>query len=377
MCNVIHRPVLSAYPFFIFANWSLCSDCPLWLKSYSRRAIFQQCEFILLSCFLSVSSEHFTHTVGRLVRPRPSVKNSLHVAQINMKLRISVQKLMTRWLSVVMFRSLADCGRGSQITEIYNSLGSKEAPAPKIEGSVSPSAKAPSSPHSLIEPKTVTCKRKAPTSENEETDEQMARRLQGEYGGSRTRKQRSSRSARPAKKTRPKSHAHIDNETEKNGDKKDDTKTKRGGAFNKELLLRWVQFPYPCHTNLRTLCGLMDTKSDSLAELVGSHSLSRPQVVKHIWAYVKERNLQDSNDRRYILCDDKLREVFHTDRLHMFTWAISRYGTAPFWMTNWPIVQNEQDLGQSSTRSRWYCVNSKLWCDAAHACTVEGVMFRM
>lgn len=183
-----------------------------------------------------------------------------------------------------------------KITEIYNSLGSKEAPAPKIEGSVSPSAKAPSSPHSLIEPKTVTCKRKAPTSENEETDEQMARRLQGEYGGSRTRKQRSSRSARPAKKTRPKSHAHIDNETEKNGDKKDDTKTKRGGAFNKELLL-----------------------SDSLAELVGSHSLSRPQVVKHIWAYVKERNLQDSNDRRYILCDDKLREVFHTDRLHMFT----------------------------------------------------------
>lgn len=75
----------------------------------------------------------------------------------------------------------------------------------------------------------------------------------------------------------------------------------------------------PCHANLRTSCGLIDTKSDSLADLVGTHSLSRPQVVKHIWAYVKERNLQDSNDKRYILCDDKLREVFHTDRLHMFT----------------------------------------------------------
>lgn len=75
----------------------------------------------------------------------------------------------------------------------------------------------------------------------------------------------------------------------------------------------------PCHANLRTSCGLIDTKSDSLADLVGTHSLSRPQVVKHIWAYVKERNLQDSTDKRYILCDDKLREVFHTDRLHMFT----------------------------------------------------------
>ncbi|OWZ30192.1 upstream activation factor subunit UAF30 [Cryptococcus neoformans] len=183
-----------------------------------------------------------------------------------------------------------------KITEIYNYLESKEAPAHNLEGSVSPSAKAPSSPPSLVEPKTVTRKRKTPTGENEETDEQMAKRLQGEYGGSRTRQQRSSRSARPTKKTRPKSQARIDSETERNDDKKDDMKTKRGGAFNKELLL-----------------------SDSLADLVGTHSLSRPQVVKHIWAYVKERNLQDSNDKRYILCDDKLREVFHTDRLHMFT----------------------------------------------------------
>ncbi|KIR67840.1 upstream activation factor subunit UAF30 [Cryptococcus bacillisporus CA1873] len=183
-----------------------------------------------------------------------------------------------------------------KITEIYNSLESKEALAHKLENPVSPSAKAPSSPpYSPFEPKTVTRKRKIPVSENEETDEQMARRLQGEYDGSRTRQQRSSRSARPAKKTRRKSQAHVDSD-ERNDDKNEDKKKKRGGAFNKELLL-----------------------SGALADLVGTHSLSRPQVVKHIWAYVKERNLQDSNDKRYILCDDKLREIFHTDRLHMFT----------------------------------------------------------
>ncbi|KIR43577.1 upstream activation factor subunit UAF30 [Cryptococcus deuterogattii 99/473] len=183
-----------------------------------------------------------------------------------------------------------------KITEIYNSLESKEALAHKLENSVSPSAKASSSPsYSTFEPKTVTRKRKISVSENEETDEQMAKRLQGEYDGSRTRQQRSSRSARPAKKTRRKSQAHVDSE-ERNDDKNEDKKKKRGGAFNKELLL-----------------------SGALADLVGTHSLSRPQVVKHIWAYVKERNLQDSNDKRYILCDDKLREIFHTDRLHMFT----------------------------------------------------------
>ncbi|WVO19965.1 uncharacterized protein IAS62_001255 [Cryptococcus decagattii] len=183
-----------------------------------------------------------------------------------------------------------------KITEIYNSLESREALAHKPENPASPSAKAPSSPpYSPFEPKTVTRKRKIPVSENEETDEQMARRLQGEYDGSRTRQQRSSRSARPTKKTRRKSQAHVDSE-ERNDDKNKDKEKKRGGAFNKELLL-----------------------SGALADLVGTHSLSRPQVVKHIWAYVKERNLQDSNDKRYILCDDKLREIFHTDRLHMFT----------------------------------------------------------
>lgn len=234
----------NAYPIFIFAKWSLCIDYPLWLKSYSKQAIFQQCEFIQFSWSLGVSSDISHILPGHLVRPRPSVKNSLHAVQINMKLRISVQKLMTRWLPFVLFRSIADWWRGSQITEIYNSLESKEALAHKLENSVSPSAKASSSPsYSTFEPKTVTRKRKIPVSENEETDEQMAKRLQGEYDGSRTRQQRSSRSARPAKKTRRKSQAHVDSE-ERNDDKNEDKKKKRGGAFNKELLLRRV-FPYP------------------------------------------------------------------------------------------------------------------------------------
>lgn len=59
--------------------------------------------------------------------------------------------------------------------------------------------------------------------------------------------------------------------------------------------------------------------SDALSELVGEARLSRPQTVKRIWEYVKERGLQDQNDRRYILCDEVLQRVFHSDKVHMFT----------------------------------------------------------
>jgi upstream activation factor subunit UAF30 len=59
--------------------------------------------------------------------------------------------------------------------------------------------------------------------------------------------------------------------------------------------------------------------SDALSALVGEAQLSRPQTVKRIWEYIKERDLQDPKDKRHILCDDTMKAVFHTDRLHMFT----------------------------------------------------------
>ncbi|KAJ1963682.1 hypothetical protein IWQ62_003141 [Dispira parvispora] len=59
--------------------------------------------------------------------------------------------------------------------------------------------------------------------------------------------------------------------------------------------------------------------SPVLSDLVGGDLLPRTEVVKRIWKYIKEHNLQDESDRRYICCDDKLRAVFETDRVHMFT----------------------------------------------------------
>lgn len=59
--------------------------------------------------------------------------------------------------------------------------------------------------------------------------------------------------------------------------------------------------------------------SAPLSELLGESQLSRPQCVKKIWEYVKERDLQDPNDKRQIRCDDAMRAVFKQDRVHMFT----------------------------------------------------------
>lgn len=46
--------------------------------------------------------------------------------------------------------------------------------------------------------------------------------------------------------------------------------------------------------------------------------MSRPSVVKEIWKYVKANNLQDPSDKRYIICDEKLKPIFG-EKVHMFT----------------------------------------------------------
>ena len=54
-----------------------------------------------------------------------------------------------------------------------------------------------------------------------------------------------------------------------------------------------------------------------LAELCGRRLLARTQVVKQIWAYIKKNELQDPSDKRYIVCDEAMRQVFNVKRLHM------------------------------------------------------------
>lgn len=78
--------------------------------------------------------------------------------------------------------------------------------------------------------------------------------------------------------------------------KKQKTEVKRkGGGFTK-------------------LCSL----SPELQKFVGVPELARTEVVKQLWAYIREKNLQDPSDRRTIICDDTLHGLFRVDRIGMF-----------------------------------------------------------
>ncbi|KJE97582.1 hypothetical protein CAOG_09088 [Capsaspora owczarzaki ATCC 30864] len=59
--------------------------------------------------------------------------------------------------------------------------------------------------------------------------------------------------------------------------------------------------------------------SPALAALVGAPQMARPKVVSKIWEIVKAENLQDPDDRRYIRCNDAMKAVFGSARVHMFS----------------------------------------------------------
>ncbi|KAH7517935.1 hypothetical protein FEM48_Zijuj09G0117000 [Ziziphus jujuba var. spinosa] len=72
-------------------------------------------------------------------------------------------------------------------------------------------------------------------------------------------------------------------------------KVKKRGGFNK-------------------LCSL----SPQLQELVGEPQMARTQVVKKLWAYIREHNLQDPKNKRNIKCDESLHAIFRVNSINMF-----------------------------------------------------------
>ncbi|CED83876.1 RNA polymerase I transcription factor UAF [Phaffia rhodozyma] len=95
--------------------------------------------------------------------------------------------------------------------------------------------------------------------------------------------------AKPKKPKKPKKEPKSEGEA--------DGEPKKGGVFMK---------PWGMSAPLSALLG-------------GQSQLPRPQVVKQIWAYVKENNIQDPANKSFFLCDDRMQAVFKTPRLHMFT----------------------------------------------------------
>ncbi|KAB5589506.1 hypothetical protein CTheo_7057 [Ceratobasidium theobromae] len=95
-------------------------------------------------------------------------------------------------------------------------------------------------------------------------------------------------SARPKKQSKPKKSKKAADDGEEGG-------TKKRGGYQKEYSL-----------------------SPALAELTGVQSLSRPQIVKKLWDHIKAHDLQNPEDKREILCDAPMKQIFGVDRLNMF-----------------------------------------------------------
>uniref|UniRef100_A0A182JIC9 Uncharacterized protein n=1 Tax=Anopheles atroparvus TaxID=41427 RepID=A0A182JIC9_ANOAO len=60
------------------------------------------------------------------------------------------------------------------------------------------------------------------------------------------------------------------------------------------------------------------TLSADLAALCGAESLPRHEVVKKIWAIIKERNLYDPKNKQFAICDADLQKVIGVKRFRTF-----------------------------------------------------------
>jgi upstream activation factor subunit UAF30 len=58
--------------------------------------------------------------------------------------------------------------------------------------------------------------------------------------------------------------------------------------------------------------------SKELAAVVGSDPLPRAEVVSKVWDYIKKNKLQDPQNKREIMADEKLQAVFGKNRVTMF-----------------------------------------------------------
>ena len=63
--------------------------------------------------------------------------------------------------------------------------------------------------------------------------------------------------------------------------------------------------------------------SKELAAVVGSDPLPRSEMVSRVWDYIKQHNLQNPENRREIVADDKLKPIFGKDKVTMF--EMNRY----------------------------------------------------
>lgn len=61
--------------------------------------------------------------------------------------------------------------------------------------------------------------------------------------------------------------------------------------------------------------------SEDLQEVVGVDKAPRHEVIKQMWAYIKENKLQDPKNKQWAICDEKLEKVIGQKKFKCFGMA--------------------------------------------------------
>ncbi|KAI6168666.1 SWIB/MDM2 domain-containing protein [Pisolithus thermaeus] len=128
----------------------------------------------------------------------------------------------------------------------------------------------------------------------ERSDAELARKLSSEING---RSRRTSVSPRKTKRKTMKSSETVDSGDD--GDDEERKKKKRSGGAKGGFAKQY-------------------TLSQPLSVVIREEKLSRPQVVKRLWEYIREHGLQNPSNKKEIMCNDALRAVFAVDKIDMF-----------------------------------------------------------
>ena len=66
---------------------------------------------------------------------------------------------------------------------------------------------------------------------------------------------------------------------------------------------------------------------DKRAKIVGAEPLPRSEVTKKVWAHIKKHELQNLQNKREIIADEKLQPIFGGKKLDMFqmTKAVNKH----------------------------------------------------
>ena len=60
------------------------------------------------------------------------------------------------------------------------------------------------------------------------------------------------------------------------------------------------------------------TPSKELGDIIGTDPLPRSEMVSKIWDYIRKNKLQNPENKREIMADDKLKKIFGKDKVSMF-----------------------------------------------------------